>query len=131
MVLTGGVDTFNDIFMYMCFSKTPALSPTGDARPFDAAGDGTILGEGLGVLVLKRLDDARRDGDRIYAVIRGVGTSSDGKGNAVYAPSAGGPGRGACGRRIALAGRHARHDRAGRGARHRHARSATRPRWRP
>jgi len=90
VALTGGLDTFNDIFMYMCFSKTPALSPTGDARPFAAAGDGTILGEGLGVLTLKRLDDARRDGDRVYAVIKGVGASSDGKGNAVYAPSAAG-----------------------------------------
>ncbi len=90
LALTGGLDTFNDIFMYLCFSKTPALSPTGDARPFDAGGDGTILGEGLGVLALKRCDDAVRDGDRIYAVIRGVGTSSDGKGNAVYAPSASG-----------------------------------------
>ena len=90
VALTGGLDTFNDIFMYMCFSKTPALSPTGDARPFSAAGDGTILGEGLGVLTLKRLDDARRDGDRIYAVIKGIGASSDGKGNAVYAPVAAG-----------------------------------------
>ena len=90
VALTGGLDTFNDIFMYMCFSKTPALSPTGDARPFSASGDGTTLGEGLGVLTLKRLDDARRDGDRIYAVIKGVGASSDGKGNAVYAPSAAG-----------------------------------------
>jgi polyketide-type polyunsaturated fatty acid synthase PfaA len=90
VVVTGGIDTFNDIFMYMCFSKTPALSPTGSARPFDAAGDGTVLGEGLGVLVLKRLEDARRDGDRVYAVIRGVGASSDGKGNAVYAPKSAG-----------------------------------------
>jgi acyl transferase domain-containing protein/acyl carrier protein len=90
VVITGGVDTFNDIFMYMCFSKTPALSPTGDARPFDAAGDGTILGEGLGMVVLKRLADAERDGDRIYAVVRGIGSSSDGKGNAVYAPKASG-----------------------------------------
>ncbi len=88
--VTGGFDTFNDIFMYMCFSKTPALSPTGDARPFDAAADGTILGEGLGALVIKRLADARRAGDRIYAVIRSVGSSSDGKGNAIYAPSAAG-----------------------------------------
>ncbi|MCZ7649054.1 MAG: SDR family NAD(P)-dependent oxidoreductase [Planctomycetota bacterium] len=90
LVVTGGVDTFNDIFMFMCFSKTPALSPTGDARPFDRNADGTILGEGLGVLVLKRLDDARRDGDRIYAVIKGLGSSSDGKGNAIYAPKAAG-----------------------------------------
>ncbi|MBL8795623.1 MAG: SDR family NAD(P)-dependent oxidoreductase [Planctomycetia bacterium] len=90
MVLTGGMDSFNDIFMYMCFSKTPALSPTGDSRPFDAKGDGTILGEGLGCLLLKRLADAERDGDRIYAVIRGLGTSSDGKGQAIYAPSSAG-----------------------------------------
>jgi acyl transferase domain-containing protein len=90
LAVTGGVDTFNDIFMYMCFSKTPALSPTGDAKPFDAQADGTILGEGLGIVVLKRLTDAERDRDRIYAVIRGLGSSSDGKGNAVYAPSSAG-----------------------------------------
>src|SRR5205085_9898864 len=87
-ILTGGVDTFNDIFMYMCFSKTPALSPTGDAKPLDANADGTILGEGLGMVVLKRLADAEAAGDRIYAVLKGLGTSSDGKGNAIYAPSA-------------------------------------------
>ena len=90
LAVTGGIDTFNDIFVYMCFSKTPALSPSGEARPFDAGADGTILGEGLGMLVLKRLDEARRDGDRIYAVIRSIGSSSDGKGQAVYAPSAAG-----------------------------------------
>jgi acyl transferase domain-containing protein/NAD(P)-dependent dehydrogenase (short-subunit alcohol dehydrogenase family) len=88
MVLAGGVDTFNDIFMYMCFSKTPALSPTGNAKPFDHKCDGTIIGEGLGMIVLKRLEDAERDGDNIYAVIKGVGTSSDGKGAAVFAPQA-------------------------------------------
>src|SRR6478672_5360246 len=90
VAVTGGVDTFNDIFMYMCFSKTPALSKTGDAKPFDADGDGTILGEGLGIVVLKRLADAERDGNRIYAVIKGMGTSSDGKGKAIYEPSAAG-----------------------------------------
>ncbi len=90
LAVSGGVDTFNDIFMFMCFSKTPALSPSGDAKPFDAKGDGTILGEGLGIVVLKRLADAERDGDRVYAVIRGLGSSSDGKGNAIYAPSAAG-----------------------------------------
>ncbi len=90
MVITGGIDTFNDIFMYVCFSKTPALSPAGDAKPFDRDCDGTILGEGLGMLVLKRLSDAERDGDRIYAVIKGLGSSSDGRGNAIYAPQADG-----------------------------------------
>src|SRR5207302_9984552 len=90
MVLSGGIDTFNDIFMYMCFSKTPALSPTGNARPFAEDADGTILGEGIGMFVVKRLADAKVAGDRIYAVIKGLGSSSDGKGNAVYAPSSDG-----------------------------------------
>ncbi len=86
MVVTGGVDTINDIFMHMCFSKTGVLSHTGDARPFAADADGTVLGEGIGILVLKRLQDAERDGDRIYAVIRGIGSSSDGKSQSIYAP---------------------------------------------
>lgn len=90
MAITGGVDTFNDIFMYMCFSKTPALSPGGHARPYDAQGDGTTLGEGVGMVVLKRLADAEASGDRIYAVIKGVGSSSDGKGKAIYAPASSG-----------------------------------------
>ena len=88
MVVSGGIDTFNDIFMFMCFSKTPALSPSGDAKPFSDEADGTILGEGVGIVVLKRLADAERDGDRIFAVLKGMGTSSDGAGNAVYAPKA-------------------------------------------
>ena len=78
-VVTGGVDTFNDIFMYTCFSKTPALSPSGHARPFDRDGDGTTLGEGIGLVVLKRLADAERDGDTIYAKLLGIGSSSDRK----------------------------------------------------
>ncbi|HRX85035.1 MAG TPA: SDR family NAD(P)-dependent oxidoreductase [Phycisphaerae bacterium] len=90
VVLSGGVDTFNDIFMFMCFSKTQALSHAGDARPFAAAADGTVLGEGVGVVMLKRLADAERDGDRIYAVLRGIGTSSDGRSQSIYAPRAAG-----------------------------------------
>jgi polyketide-type polyunsaturated fatty acid synthase PfaA len=90
LVITGGVDTLNDIFMYMCFSKTPALSPTGDCRPFSEQADGTMLGEGVGMVALKRLTDAERDGDRIYAVIKGMGSSSDGQSKSVYAPVAGG-----------------------------------------
>jgi acyl transferase domain-containing protein len=86
LVISGGVDTLNDIFMFLCFSKTPALSPSGDCRPFSDRADGTMLGEGLGMVALKRLADAERDGDRIYAVIRGVGSSSDGRSKSVYAP---------------------------------------------
>ena len=88
MVLSGGVDALNDIFMFMCFSKTQALSSTGDSRPFSKDADGTVIGEGLGMVVLKRLADAERDGDRIYSVIRGIGTSSDGRSQSIYAPRA-------------------------------------------
>jgi len=90
MVVSGGVDALNDIFMFMCFSKTQALSPTGDAKPFAKDADGTVIGEGVGMVVLKRLEDAERDGDRIYALIRGVGTSSDGRSQSIYAPRAAG-----------------------------------------
>ncbi len=86
LAIAGGVDTLNDIVMYLCFSKTPALSPSGDCRPFSNAADGTLLGEGLVMLALKRLDDAERDGDQVYAVLRGIGASSDGRSTAIYAP---------------------------------------------
>ncbi|MBD6617883.1 acyltransferase domain-containing protein [Komarekiella sp. 'clone 1'] len=87
MMLTGGVDTDNSIFAYMCFSKTPAVSPGENVKPFDAESDGMMMGEGVGMLVLKRLEDAERDNDRIYAVIKGIGTSSDGRYKSIYAPS--------------------------------------------
>ncbi|MFN6560913.1 MAG: SDR family NAD(P)-dependent oxidoreductase [Nostoc sp. ChiSLP01] len=86
MMLTGGVDTDNSILAYMCFSKTPAVSPSQNVKPFDAESDGMMLGEGVGMLVLKRLADAERDGDRIYAIIKGIGTSSDGRYKSIYAP---------------------------------------------
>ena len=60
MVIAGGVDTLNDPSMFMCFSKTPALSASGDCRPFDESADGTMLGEGLGMMALRRLDDAEK-----------------------------------------------------------------------
>ncbi|MBU0986298.1 MAG: acyltransferase domain-containing protein, partial [Proteobacteria bacterium] len=88
LVITGGVDMLNDIFMHMCFSKTMVLSATGDVRPFSKDADGTVLGEGIGMFVLKRLADAQRDGNKIYAVIRGIGSSSDGKSQSIYAPRA-------------------------------------------
>jgi polyketide-type polyunsaturated fatty acid synthase PfaA len=86
MMLTGGVDTDNSPFMYMSFSKTPAFSKSGNIRPFDDAADGMLIGEGIGMLVLKRLSDAERDGDKIYALIKGIGASSDGRFKSVYAP---------------------------------------------
>ena len=86
LVIAGGVDTMNDIFMYMCFSKTPALSQSEDIRPFSDKADGTMLGEGIGMVALKRLEDAERDGNQIYCVINAVGASSDGRSKSVYAP---------------------------------------------
>jgi acyl transferase domain-containing protein/acyl carrier protein len=86
MMITGGVDTDNSIMAYMCFSKTPAVSQGENVKPFDAESDGMMLGEGVGMLVLKRLEDAQRDNDRIYAVIKGIGTSSDGRYKSIYAP---------------------------------------------
>lgn len=86
MVITGGVDALNDILMFMCFSKTQAMSKSGDCRPFSADADGTMLGEGIGMFALRRLEDAEHDGDRIYAVFRGIGASSDGRAKSIYAP---------------------------------------------
>lgn len=86
MMLTGGFDTDNSILNYMCFSKTPAFSKKDYLNPFDATSDGMMVGEGLGMLVIKRLADAERDGDRIYAVIKGIGTASDGRYKSIYAP---------------------------------------------
>ena len=76
--------------MYMCFSKTPAFTKGENPRPFDEDSGGVMIGEGLGMVVLKRLEDAERDGDRIYAVVKGIGTSSDGKFKSIYAPRSGG-----------------------------------------
>lgn len=87
MVISGGVDTSNAIPMVMCFSKTPALSPTMDIRPFSKDADGTLLGEGIAMIAMKRLADAEEDGDEIYGVIRGIGRSSDGRAKSIYAPS--------------------------------------------
>ncbi len=86
MMITGGVDTDNTINTFMCFSKTPAFSKSDRVRTFDAESDGMMVGEGIGMVVLKRLEDAERDGDRIYAVIEAIGTSSDGRFKSIYAP---------------------------------------------
>jgi acyl transferase domain-containing protein/NAD(P)H-dependent flavin oxidoreductase YrpB (nitropropane dioxygenase family)/NAD(P)-dependent dehydrogenase (short-subunit alcohol dehydrogenase family) len=86
LAIAGGVDAIQNPFAYLCFSKTQALSPTGHCRPFDAAADGIAISEGFATVVLKRVADAERDGDRIYAVIRGVGSASDGRDRSLTAP---------------------------------------------
>ncbi|MBT8419726.1 MAG: acyltransferase domain-containing protein, partial [Gammaproteobacteria bacterium] len=87
VAITGGVDTLQSPFAYLCFSKTQALSPRGRIATFDATADGTLLGEGVAILVLKRLSDAQRDGDRVYAVIKATASASDGRGFGLTAPS--------------------------------------------
>ena len=85
-VIAGGVDTVQGPFGYLCFSKTQALSPRGRCSTFDASGDGIVISEGIAMVALKRLADAERDGDRIYAVIKGVGGGSDGNAKGLTAP---------------------------------------------
>ena len=87
VVILGGADTVQNPFTYLAFSKTQAFSPRGRCRPFDASADGIVISEGVAVLILKRLADAERDGDRIYAVIKGLGASSDGRAKGLTAPS--------------------------------------------
>ncbi|MCU7824234.1 SDR family NAD(P)-dependent oxidoreductase [Kitasatospora sp. DSM 101779] len=85
-MIAGGCDAENTIFMYLCFSKTPAFSKAGRIRPFDKDADGTLIGEGIGMFALRRLADAERDGNEVYAVVRGIGSSSDGRFKSIYAP---------------------------------------------
>ncbi len=86
LMLVGGADGTNNPLGYMSFAKTHALSPRGQSRTFDESADGIALGEGIACVVLKRLPDAEQDGDHIYAVIKGVGNSSDGKNRSLTAP---------------------------------------------
>ncbi|MEN0057018.1 MAG: acyltransferase domain-containing protein, partial [Mucilaginibacter sp.] len=86
MVLAGGADLHNGINDYLMFSSTHALSRKGRCATFDGEADGIALGEGIAMVVLKRHEDALRDGNRVYAVIKGVGGSSDGKALGLTAP---------------------------------------------
>lgn len=86
LMLAGGVNTTTSPLVFMVFCQLGALSRASRVRPFDLGADGTLLGEGQGMVVLKRLENAMRDGDRIYAVIKGVGRSSDGRGSGLMAP---------------------------------------------
>ena len=85
-MLAGGVHLCHDETFWSVFCQLGAISPTQTIRPFDRRADGLLIGEGVGVVVLKRLADAERDGDRIYAVVRGTGVSSDGHDASLMAP---------------------------------------------
>ncbi|MCP2335772.1 type I polyketide synthase [Actinomadura rupiterrae] len=88
MVLCGGADLHNSIYDFLLFSSVHALSRKGRCATFDAGADGIALGEGVACVVLKRLADAERDGDRIYAVVKSVAGSSDGRSLGLTAPRA-------------------------------------------
>ncbi|HYD54414.1 MAG TPA: beta-ketoacyl synthase N-terminal-like domain-containing protein, partial [Gemmatimonadaceae bacterium] len=85
-VLTGGVDANMSASTFVKFCKIGALSATG-SRPYADGADGFVMGEGAALFVLRRLADAERDGDKIYAVIRGIGGASDGRGKGITAPN--------------------------------------------
>ena len=86
LMLAGATDRTMDPATFSKFSAIGALSPT-HSTPFDAGANGFVMGEGAGVLLLKRLSEAIADGDEVHAVIRGIGGSSDGRGKGITAPS--------------------------------------------
>ncbi len=88
-VLAGGVSRPDCLYTQVGFSQLRALSPSGRCAPFDAAADGLVVGEGAGIVVLKRLDDALAAADPVLAVIRAVGLSNDTRGNLLAPDSAG------------------------------------------
>ncbi|HEU5453541.1 MAG TPA: polyketide synthase, partial [Terriglobales bacterium] len=84
--ITGGIDRNMGASTFIKFCKIGALSATG-SRPYAEGADGFVMGEGAAIFLMKRLADAEREGDRIYAVLRGIGGSSDGKGKGITAPN--------------------------------------------
>ncbi|AWB07030.1 hypothetical protein A6A40_18255 (plasmid) [Azospirillum humicireducens] len=90
LMIAAGVNRGDDLFLHMGFTALNALSPTGRSRPFNREADGLIPAEGAACVVLKRLDDAVRDSNRILGVIRGVGLSNDGRSRGFLVPDAGG-----------------------------------------
>ena len=88
-VVTGGVSRPDCLFTQVGFSQLQALSPSGRCAPFDRDADGLVVGEGAGILVLRRLDDALACGDTVYGLIRGIGLSNDMRGNLLAPDSEG------------------------------------------
>lgn len=90
VMLAGGVHHCHDITLWSVFSQLGALSPSERIRPLNRGADGVLIGEGTGIVVLKRLADAERDGDRVYAVVSGTGVASDGRSASLFNPDPGG-----------------------------------------
>ncbi|MGY5136079.1 beta-ketoacyl synthase N-terminal-like domain-containing protein [Streptomyces nigrescens] len=88
LVVAGAVHHCHIATLWSVFTQLRALSPTQHIRPFDRRADGTLLSEGTGVVLLKRLADAERDGDRVYAVVRGTGVAGDGRAAGLMSPRA-------------------------------------------
>lgn len=93
LMIAGGIHASQNATFWSVFTQLGALSKTQQIRPFDRKADGLLIGEGCGFVVLKRLDEAIRDQHRIYAVIKGVGVSSDGAGASVMSPTVQGQSR--------------------------------------
>jgi 3-oxoacyl-(acyl-carrier-protein) synthase/3-hydroxymyristoyl/3-hydroxydecanoyl-(acyl carrier protein) dehydratase/1-acyl-sn-glycerol-3-phosphate acyltransferase len=87
LMLAGAVNRADDLFIHQGFTALGALSPTGRSRPFHAEADGLMPAEGAALVALRRLEDARRDGDHILGVIRGIGLCNDGRGRGLLVPS--------------------------------------------
>jgi len=85
-MLVGGVMLDCTPYSFIAFSKTPAIAFSNESKPFDEKSDGIMLGDGIGMVVIKRLADAERDNDRIYGVIESISSSSDGKAKSIFAP---------------------------------------------
>lgn len=87
LAIAGGVSVLATPRLHLLLGKVGMLSPTGTCKPFDHSADGIVISEGVGVVILKPLDRALADGDRIHAVIQGSGTNQDGKTSSLTAPS--------------------------------------------
>ncbi|CAM2006368.1 beta-ketoacyl synthase N-terminal-like domain-containing protein [Acanthopleuribacter pedis] len=90
LMLAGGIHLSHDVAFWSVFCQLGALSRNQQIRPLDRRADGLVIGEGGGIVALKRLEDAQRDGNRIYAVIRGIGIASDGRAASMMSPAVSG-----------------------------------------